>query len=134
MSQDSYRGTTKAPLCFTALNIQGRLRKLISDPKNDPKMIEETLILKRFADRSISGLFNRDEAPLDTGDEPMNGAGPTLDDDDDVEETPPPVGYNEVQRKLELEDAVRKGFRAGMSSRENAPAEWIGMSLKKDMS
>jgi len=96
-------------------------------------MIEETLTLKRFADRSISGLFNRDEAPLDKGDGPMNGAGPTL-DDDDVEETPPPVGYNEVQRKLELEDAVRKGFRAGMSSRENAPAEWIGMSLKWNMS
>jgi hypothetical protein len=27
---------------------------------------------------------------------------------------------------------VRKGFRAGMSSRENAPAEWIGMSTKED--
>jgi hypothetical protein len=40
-----------------------------------------------------------------------------------------PIGYNEAQRKLELEDAVRKGFRAGMSSRENAPAEWIGMFL-----
>jgi cullin-4 len=92
-------------------------------------MIEETLVLKRFADRSIAGLFDRDNNPEEIVDEPMQETtGLQLDDDDDMENTPSPIGYNEAQRKLELEDAVRKGFRAGMSSRENAPAEWIGMS------
>lgn len=106
------------------------MKKLISNPANDSKMIEETLVLKRFADRSIAGLFARKEGV----DEPMDGAAAKSgleDDDDESEQTPVPVGFNEVQRKLELEDAVRKGFRAGMSSRENAPAEWIGKSFEK---
>ena len=105
------------------------MRKLISDPANDSKMIDETLILKRFADRSIAGLFARKEVV-----EPMDetAAKSGMDDDDDApERTPVPVGFSEVQRKLELEDAVRKGFRAGMNSRENAPAEWIGMWIRQ---
>ena len=102
------------------------MRKLISDPANDPNMIDETLVLKRFADRSIAGLFAREEV-VETMDESADTAG-VDDDDDNSEQTPVPVVFSEVQRKLELEDAVRKGFRAGMSSRENAPAEWIGMS------
>lgn len=93
-------------------------------------MIDETLILKRFADRSIAGLFAKKEEV----EEPMQEAGKSgiEDDDDESERTPVPVGFSEVQRKLELEDAVRKGFRAGMSSRENAPAEWIGKSTQSD--
>jgi cullin-4 len=98
---------------------QQRLRKLISDPANDSKMIDQTLTLKRFADRSISRLFEREAE--DTAD----GPAPPQDDDEPMQSTPA-LGLNESQRKLELEDAVRKGFRAGMSSRENAPAEWIG--------
>jgi cullin-4 len=106
---------------------QERLKKLISDPANDSKMIDDTLVLKRFVDRSIAGLFTRDEEAAAPVDETAGKSG-LNDDDEEHERTPAPVGFSEVQRKLELEDAVRKGFRAGMSSRENAPAEWIGMS------
>ena len=109
---------------------QERLKKLISDPANDSKMIDETLVLKRFADRSIVGLFARDEEAAAPVDSAADKSG--LNDDDDEHERPPaPVGFSEVQRKLELEDAVRKGFRSGMSIRENAPAEWIGMSSQR---
>jgi cullin-4 len=124
MLEDSHRGESTIRNEVAMLIIQGRLKKLISDPANDPKMIDETLILKRFADRSIAGLFAHEEV-----EEPMDEAAANAgleDDDEDSEKTPEPIGFNEVQRKLELEDAVRKGFRAGMSSRENAPAEWIG--------
>lgn len=31
-----------------------------------------------------------------------------------------------LDQRLELEDAVRVGVKAGMGSRQNAPAEWIG--------
>jgi cullin-4 len=107
------------------------LKKLISDPANDSKMIDETLILKRFADRSIAGLFSEGVVGEATK-EMKNGTAAEGDvelehfDDEESEKTPVPIGFSKPQRKLELEDAVRKGFRAGMSSRENAPAEWIG--------
>ena len=106
------------------------MKKLISDPANDPKMIDETLILKRFVDRSITGLFARDDEAAPPVDDPADKSG-LNDEDDEYERTPVPVGFSEVQRKLELEDAVRKGFRSGMGSRENAPAEWIGMSNQR---
>jgi len=109
---------------------QGRLKKLISDPANDSKMIDDTLVLKRFVDRSIAELFARDEQAAAPVGETADNSG-LKDDDDEHERTPAPVGFSEVQRKLELEDAVRKGFRSGMSSRENAPAEWIGMSSQR---
>jgi hypothetical protein len=45
-------------------------------------MIEETLVLKRFADRSISGLFDRDDSAEGIVDEPMQETtGLKLEDD-----------------------------------------------------
>lgn len=37
------------------------------------------------------------------------------------------------QTQLELEDAVRAGFKAGLGSRQNAPAEWIAKHLDSVM-
>lgn len=80
-------------------------------------MIEQTLKLKRFADHSVAGLFRGDSAS-EVADE-VDGSH---------------VGINREQRKSELEDAIRKGCRAGLGSRENAPAEWIGQSEIKNIS
>lgn len=67
-------------------------------------MIDGTLKLKRFADGVVASLVAADPSASDS----------------------------EVARKargsaqIELEDAVRNGFKAGMGSRQNAPAEWLG--------
>jgi cullin 4 len=68
-------------------------------------MIDETLKLKRFADSSASGLFG-----AKTGDDTDTDA---LNQDDRV-------------RFYDLRDAIHNGFKAGLGSRQNAPAEWIG--------
>lgn len=39
------------------------------------------------------------------------------------------LGAKDRDRLLELRDAVRVGFKAGLGSRQNAPAEWIGESI-----
>lgn len=75
-------------------------------------MIEQTLKLKRFADRSVASLFNAEV---------------TQEDEEDPE-VQIETRMDRAQQKSELEDAIRKGCRAGMGSRENAPAEWIGES------
>ena len=82
-------------------------------------MIEGTLVLKRFADKSIAGLF---EANPETSksDEDIDMA------PSDIPEIPGEVGVPERQRRMDLEDTIRVGFKAGMGSRQNAPAEWIG--------
>lgn len=68
-------------------------------------MIDETLQLKRFADSSASGLFGLDSS------DPDKMAGMAREDKD---------------RFYELRDAIHNGFKAGLGSRQNAPAEWIG--------
>jgi cullin-4 len=83
-------------------------------------MIDQTLKLKRFADRSVSSLFPSESS--DNDEEERNG-------DDEEQDDPMEGRLDRAQRKSELEDAIRKGCRAGMGSRENAPAEWIGESL-----
>jgi cullin-4 len=69
-------------------------------------MIDGTLKLKQFADSAIVGLFTVEHAPLD--------------------ET---ALREERSRQLELQDGIRNGFKTGMGSRQNAPAEWIGAYL-----
>ena len=68
-------------------------------------MIDETLKLKRFADSAVTGLFV------------SNAASPT--------------GMNKEDRvhSSDLRDAVHVGFKKGLGSRQNAPAEWIGQFL-----
>ena len=104
------------------LTRQERLRKIISDPANDAQMIDGTLTLKRFADKAVSGLFDPDTTttsrPTLTAADMVN-IKPTGGEDD---------ARGEVRRRLELEDAIRVGFKLGMGSRQNAPAEWIGSS------
>ena len=94
-------------------DIQERLRKLISDPANDPQMIEGTLTLKRFADKAIKGLLAKEDVVMTEGDLDIPVQSLTIQKD----------------RQIELEDAVRSGFKQGLGSRQNAPAEWIGESL-----
>lgn len=81
-------------------------------------MIESTLVLKRFADGAIKSLFEK-------GDIDMDNAG-----DSAVDDKAAIVGFEngslERARQIELDDAIRVGFKAGMGSRQNAPAEWIG--------
>ena len=86
-------------------------------------MIESSLTLKRFADKAVEGLFAREAID-------------TIDTDDDIDQVTLPSSKHlssrderaELRRKLELEDAIRVGFKLGMGSRQNAPAEWIGES------
>jgi cullin-4 len=93
-------------------------------------MIEETLKLKRFTDKSIAALFASPKAapaeklqPATDKDEEMD-----LDEDEaeDAEDDAVIVSGPMREKQLDLQDAVRTGFKAGMGSRQNAPAEWIG--------
>ena len=69
-------------------------------------MIDQTLTLRRFTNKAVAALFSRKEIDVE-------GEGNTASRED-------------KQRQLELEDAVRTGFKKGLGSRQNAPAEWIG--------
>lgn len=104
-------------------------------------MIDEILDLKRFADRSVSGLFmEQEEAEDETAaeDEKVDmGVKSAWHDGDDEEmdtgraEKNLAVGrQQEGIRRIDLEDAIRNGFRQGFRSRDNAPAEWIGEWIK----
>jgi cullin-4 len=86
-------------------------------------MIEGTLTLKRFADNAVSRLF---------------GTGTITEEDVDADEEVKAQTEKvdkahtlaEGRRRMELEDAIRKGFKAGLGSRQNAPAEWIGKPVQ----
>ena len=86
-------------------------------------MIDGTLNLKRFTDKSIRGLFSkhRKEEMSSIGEEGHHEKAEKVE-----EEEEPELTAEERKRLLELEDAIRVGFKAGMGSRQNAPAEWIG--------
>jgi cullin-4 len=84
-------------------------------------MIESTLALKRFADGAIAALFATD------GDVTMELDGP--EDVFDSGRQRSRLTGDERTRQMELEEAIRTGFKIGMGSRQNAPAEWIGMCL-----
>ena len=84
-------------------------------------MIDGTLILKRFSDKAVAGLFSgKAMAVRSDADKEMVG--------NDGDAIHPDEILSKPQRKhrLELEDAIRVGLKAGMGSRQNAPAEWIG--------
>lgn len=100
-------------------------------------MIDDILDLKRFADRSVSGLFEEqeeadEEAAADN--EVVNSSARSAwheDDDEDtsVDRAEKHLAAGKQQegiRRIDLEDAIRNGFRQGFRSRDNAPAEWIG--------
>jgi Fe-S cluster biogenesis protein NfuA len=78
-------------------------------------MIEGTLTLKRFIDKALASLFQKsDDVEM-------------ADNDEDQPKTVEAESKgSERNRQIELEDAVRLGFKAGIGSRQNAPAEWIG--------
>lgn len=91
-------------------------------------MIEGTLTLKRFADRAVAALFTRRSEVEDQADADMStteeGLKARL---EDVLTVP------ERKRQIEMEDAIRVGLKAGMGSRQNAPAEWIGESDERSL-
>ena len=98
-------------------------------------MIEETLDLKRFADRSVAGLFDEDEDEIldEDGDQAAAGGRSAWHDAEDdkiaasrAQQQLAAGRQEQGLRRVDLEDAIRNGFRRGISSRENAPAEWIG--------
>lgn len=141
-------------------HIEQRMKQLISDPANDPQMIDSTLKFKRFADGAVGQIFGgagrssptRAAAPTTTPrpsrpSTPQGGLPPrrrganevvamrseplVLRGRDAVGSTSalPPEPRGKSQAQLELEDAVRAGFKAGLGSRQNAPAEWIAKHL-----
>ncbi|OCF77529.1 hypothetical protein I204_01517 [Kwoniella mangroviensis CBS 8886] len=105
-------------------HLEAKLKALISDPANDPQMIDGTLKVKRFTDKAISSLF-----------EPSQDDVIMQDKDDDVEKdkkdgkTMLEAKRLRRNRQFELEEAARTGFKKGMGSRQNAPAEWIAKHL-----
>ncbi|WVF67352.1 hypothetical protein IAT40_002107 [Kwoniella sp. CBS 6097] len=115
------------PLFSKALeeHLEDRLKTLISDPKNDPQMIDGTLKLKRFANEAVSALFNELD-PTNAKTEVEVVEGPQGDKENKEEQELKRVKRS---RQFELEEAVRTGFKAGMGSRQNAPAEWIAKHL-----
>jgi len=121
-------------------HIEARIRVVISDPANDPQMIDSTLKLKRFADRAVASLFHtavkviHSDAKEDQGDvddvdmEDSNGSS----SGNGKDKKKAKVSGEDRTRQLELEEAVRSGFKAGLGSRQNAPAEWIGELTRTD--
>ncbi|KAK4685778.1 hypothetical protein P7C73_g4368, partial [Tremellales sp. Uapishka_1] len=105
------------PLLRVALQsfIETRLKTIISDPANDSQMIESTLALKRFTDRAVADLFPEEDIIVE----------------DEVAINP--QDGLERSREMDLEDAIRNGFKTGMGSRQNAPAEWIAKHLDATM-
>ena len=83
------------------------------------QMIEGTLTIKRFADKAVGGLFASNVPKTQQADEHMSSM-------KDLEEPVQALGVSERRRQIELEDSIRVGLKAGMGSRQNAPAEWIG--------
>lgn len=112
-------------------HIETRIRTVISDPANDAQMIESTLKLKRFADRAVAVLFSRPPKNITAAQkEADDQGGEDGDGQDDVAMAEPrKIPQHERLRQLELEEAVRSGFKAGLGSRQNAPAEWIGEAM-----
>ena len=82
-------------------------------------MIEGTLTIKRFADNAVGGLFSSNVHRKQQADETNSSI-------EDVEEPVQALSVSERRRQIELEDSIRVGLKAGMGSRQNAPAEWIG--------
>lgn len=136
-------------------HIEQRMKQLISDPANDPQMIDSTLKFKRFADGAVGQIFGgagRSSPTRASGPVTASSASrpSTPHEDDSLTKAPDaivarvmnrrgarqqpgsaesavPLGKSSAQ--LELEDAVRAGFKAGLGSRQNAPAEWIAKHL-----
>lgn len=97
-------------------HIDARIRVVISDPANDAQMIDSTLKLKRFADRAVASLFDVPVRTIHSD---------AADDEMDVDDVALVSPQSRI-RQLELEEAVRSGFKSGLANRQNAPAEWIG--------
>lgn len=148
-------------------HIEQRMKQLISDPANDPQMIDSTLKFKRFADGAVGQIFGgagrtsptRAAAPSTPRQSrpstPSEGLQPRkrraelasrLPQSDvavvlrgreamGTSSTQPEPQEPQIksQTQLELEDAVRAGFKAGLGSRQNAPAEWIAKHLDSVM-
>ncbi|BEI84475.1 hypothetical protein CcaverHIS002_0410790 [Cutaneotrichosporon cavernicola] len=104
-------------------HIETRIRTVIADPSNDRQMIESVFKLKRFVDKAVADLFEVPAKPIEAedGDVEMEGA------------EAPKLSQEERNKQLELEEAVRSGFKAGLGSRKNAPAEWIAKYLDSTM-
>lgn len=122
-------------------HIEERMKQLISDPENDPQMIDSTLKFKRFADSAVAQIFGgaaRSAPTRAAVERPSRPSTPraraALGGLRSGAVTPSegaPRGKSRSQ--LELEDAVRAGFKAGLVSRQNAPAEWIAKHLDSVM-
>lgn len=114
-------------------HIVSRITTIISDPANDPQMIDSCLKLKRFVDGAVGSLFAKQAGHI----EPIQATAPKrrndLDDEDTDMDEQPSLEIVERERQLDIEDAVRTGFKLGLRSRQNAPAEWIAKHLDATM-
>ncbi|WWC64862.1 uncharacterized protein I303_107476 [Kwoniella dejecticola CBS 10117] len=103
-------------------HLEARLKTLLSDPANDPKMIDATLKMKRFTDGAISSLFSsaaENPAQKQTDQEEDKTAAKEISEKKRLRRN----------RQFELEESSRVGFKKGLGSRQNAPAEWIAKHL-----
>ena len=96
---------------------QNRLKTLISNPENDPKMIDGALTLKHLANDALQ-FIEKDDSDLEIQAEKAGDEEPAV-----------KLLRQSRARRLELDDTIRMGFKAGLGSRQNAPAEWIAKHL-----
>ncbi|KAE8541615.1 hypothetical protein D1P53_001784 [Cryptococcus gattii VGV] len=114
--------------------LSSRVSTLISNPANDPHMIDEILKLKRFAEKAVSNLFSEEDTkPLLADDDVQMISVEEKEEREKQMETARAKKQNVRMRMFELEEAVRTGFKTGMGSRQNAPAEWIAKHLDAAM-
>ncbi|WWC91953.1 uncharacterized protein L201_006905 [Kwoniella dendrophila CBS 6074] len=120
------------PLLVTSLedHLEARLKTLISNPENDAQMIDGTLKMKRFSDKAITGLFEISSS-LDnviSEDSEVKDVFAVEEDEKNEKELAENKRIKR-NRQFELEEASRVGFKKGLGSRQNAPAEWIAKHL-----
>ncbi|OXM77936.1 ubiquitin-protein ligase [Cryptococcus neoformans Bt63] len=114
--------------------LSNRVSTLISDPANDPRMIDEILKLRRFAEKTVSNLFSEEDTePLPVDEDVKMISVEEKEEREKEKEAAMEKRHSVRMRMFELEEAVRTGFKTGMGSRQNAPAEWIAKHLDAAM-
>ncbi|WVN90037.1 uncharacterized protein L203_105270 [Cryptococcus depauperatus CBS 7841] len=109
--------------------IQEHVKDLISDPINDPHMIEDVLQFKRFAEKAIDDLFYAlvNQASKHSRHEDCDIVMWEGREEKQFYTTPSCGHDSKLQSRLY--EALRNGFKLGLATRQNAPAEWTAKHL-----
>ncbi|WVQ83705.1 hypothetical protein IAT38_005849 [Cryptococcus sp. DSM 104549] len=124
-----------------------KLKKVIGDPGNEGRMIEETLAVTRLAESSAKALLAvPTDASAETVKERTGLINARLGDGDGLtghnQNSPDPFGsqtrltltpHPSRAAQFALLESLRTAFKAALSSRQNAPAEWIAKYLDAAM-